>query len=592
MNYKILVVDDEPANLRLLERLFRREYQVFCAASGDEALELLKLHDFALIVSDQRMPRMTGIEFLKRAAAMRPHTVRIILTGYTDVNALVEVINSGVVYKYVTKPWVNEDLQQTVVRAIEHYETIKSRYELTLQNRRLTEQVDRMKQTFVRLIGDTIDFKDSFLHRHLQRTSGYAVAVGYRLGFNASELERLSLAAFLHDVGQIGIPDNIRHRTSILTDEEYQTVEHCAERGAQMLASIPDMNEIAVAVRHHTEHFDGTGLPEKFSAAQIPLFSLIIAVADAYDEMTEPLDQSTALNHTTAIEKLRSGVGRQFDASVVEAFCEIESINKIRLTIAEGFVVLQLSPARISCDENSMSTGEVLHKFKTEPLLALQILKTGNLAVEGGSPTAQLLPLMSKIGERKLRSLLEQYGLPSADEFAKVRTARALRRAVSARMLAAQTGVIHQDDAYTLGLVYNIGETLLFNLFPEKMLELEDSDHKVRGQRQVEIFGIDAAQISRWMLEDCGVPKTLTAAIENQPDFMRVSNPVALLMQIACRISETEPAHKTAALNAIESSSLEILNLSRFDLNEIYERANFINEECPEVSEYARELIY
>jgi len=110
MNYKILVVDDEPANLRMMERLFRGDYEILTAMSGLEALELLNQHDVALIVSDQRMPGMTGIEFLKRAAQIRPQTVRIILTGYTDVGDLVEVINSGVIYKYITKPWVNTDL--------------------------------------------------------------------------------------------------------------------------------------------------------------------------------------------------------------------------------------------------------------------------------------------------------------------------------------------------------------------------------------------------------------------------------------------------------------------------------------------------
>src|SRR5687768_16473800 len=109
MKYKILVVDDEPVNLRLLERLFRRTHDVISAASGTEALKMLEMHDVALIVSDQRMPGMTGIDFLKQAATLRPRTVRIILTGYTDVNYLVEAINSGVVYKYITKPWVNED---------------------------------------------------------------------------------------------------------------------------------------------------------------------------------------------------------------------------------------------------------------------------------------------------------------------------------------------------------------------------------------------------------------------------------------------------------------------------------------------------
>jgi CheY-like chemotaxis protein len=120
MLYKILFVDDETANLRVLERLFRNRYEVINASSGPEALQILATHDVALIISDQRMPDMTGIDFLKRAAEMRPQTVRIILTGYTDASALVEAINSGVVYKYVTKPWVNEDLMQTVKRALQH----------------------------------------------------------------------------------------------------------------------------------------------------------------------------------------------------------------------------------------------------------------------------------------------------------------------------------------------------------------------------------------------------------------------------------------------------------------------------------------
>ena len=110
MKYKILLVDDEPANLRMLERLFRDDHEVITAESGAAALELLAHNDVALIISDQRMPGMTGIEFLKQAAEMRAQTVRIILTGYTDVGDLVEAVNSGVVYKYVTKPWVNTNL--------------------------------------------------------------------------------------------------------------------------------------------------------------------------------------------------------------------------------------------------------------------------------------------------------------------------------------------------------------------------------------------------------------------------------------------------------------------------------------------------
>ena len=146
MSYKIMVVDDEPANLRLLERLFRNDYEIVSAESGADALRLLQQHDVALILTDQRMPDMTGIELLQRTAALRPHMVRIILTGYTDIDTLVEAINSGSVYKYVTKPWNNEELRLTISRAVEHYELTKARHELEMNNQRLIARLREIQQ--------------------------------------------------------------------------------------------------------------------------------------------------------------------------------------------------------------------------------------------------------------------------------------------------------------------------------------------------------------------------------------------------------------------------------------------------------------
>lgn len=137
MTYKIMIVDDEPANLRTLERLFRPDYQVVTAPSGAEALVLLQQHDVALLISDQRMPAMTGIELMMKTVDIRPQMVKILLTGYTDVGALIEALNSGLVYRYLTKPWNNDDLRTTVSRALEHYEVMKSKLLLGMANERL-----------------------------------------------------------------------------------------------------------------------------------------------------------------------------------------------------------------------------------------------------------------------------------------------------------------------------------------------------------------------------------------------------------------------------------------------------------------------
>jgi len=146
MTYKILIVDDEHPNLRALQRLFRDDYELLLAASGEEALELLRKHDIALLITDQRMPGMTGIELLKKTVPLRPKMVRMILTGYTDLDALVEAINCGQVYRYVTKPWSNEELKLTVKRALEHYETNKKNCESELVNQRLMARLSEIHE--------------------------------------------------------------------------------------------------------------------------------------------------------------------------------------------------------------------------------------------------------------------------------------------------------------------------------------------------------------------------------------------------------------------------------------------------------------
>jgi DNA-binding NtrC family response regulator len=146
MTYKIMVVDDEPVNLRTLMRLFRQDYEVVTADSGLEALRLLEQHDVALLIADQRMPEMTGIELMKETVAVRPHMIKILLTGYTDVGALIESINCGLVYRYLTKPWNNDDLKLTVARALEYYETTKSRHLLEMENKRLRGRLSQISE--------------------------------------------------------------------------------------------------------------------------------------------------------------------------------------------------------------------------------------------------------------------------------------------------------------------------------------------------------------------------------------------------------------------------------------------------------------
>lgn len=155
MTYKIMIVDDELANLRTLVRLFRQEYEVLTAASGPEALNMLTQHDVALLISDQRMAEMSGIELMKKTLDLRPQMVKILLTGYSDPGALIEAINCGLIYRFITKPWNNDELRTTVIRALEHYETIKSKHQIDMENKRLHAQLGRISELATEFAGQS-----------------------------------------------------------------------------------------------------------------------------------------------------------------------------------------------------------------------------------------------------------------------------------------------------------------------------------------------------------------------------------------------------------------------------------------------------
>jgi response regulator RpfG family c-di-GMP phosphodiesterase len=272
------------------------------------------------------MPEMTGIEFLKLAAHIRPQTVRIILTGYTDINTLVEAINSGVVYKYVKKPWINKDLQQTVSIGLEHYETIKNQHELKQYNNRLSELLKATKEGFVNLIAEILNSKDQYAYGHALRTKGLAIEIGHYFNLDSEEIEQLSFAAYLRAIRHLAIPDDVLQREETFTEEKRRVVEGQAEALAvRMLEAIPGMEEIALVLRYQHEHYDGTRPPEHLGGEQIPLYARIISVVSTYDSLTNPRSSQKSLSHEEALRQLVMSSGKKFDPSVVKAFCELKA---------------------------------------------------------------------------------------------------------------------------------------------------------------------------------------------------------------------------------------------------------------------------
>lgn len=323
MLHKLLIVDDEMANLRLLERLFRQDFHCLTASSGAEAIELLSQHDVAILITDQRMPQMSGIELLKRTAELRPHMARILLTGYTDVEALVEAINCGLVHRYITKPWNNDDLKQKVSRALEEYENNKKRHALKVANDRLQLRLSEVKLGIANVFDELLRLKDEYSSEHSARVANLALKLSESMPVSVAERADISLAAILHRLGHIGTPDELLWKTGSFTSEEASAYHQHSERGARLVAMVPELRNVADIISLHHENFDGSGYPRGLQGEQIPLACRIIRVADEYDLLTQPRSASTAVSEDEAMRMLWELSGIVFDSQVLEVMSRL-----------------------------------------------------------------------------------------------------------------------------------------------------------------------------------------------------------------------------------------------------------------------------
>ena len=358
MKHKLLIVDDELANLRLLDRLFSQEYHCLTASSGAEAIRVLEEHDVALLITDQRMPEMTGIELLKRTSTLRPHMVRILLTGYTDVEALVEAINCGLVYFYFTKPWNNDDLKLKVNRAREHYENNRKRNSLVLTNHRLELRIEEMKSEIVAALSEMLTARDPIASEHALRVRNCAAAIGAKLGLEIADQQELEAAALVHDLGQLGTENRLLAPCCASTAASRAH----AECEARLLCSIPELAKVADMVTSQRENFDGSGGPVGLQNLQIPRASRILRVADEYDLIRRPKAAVAAMTHEETMRFLTQRSGKQFDPEVIKVLQQIDPES-----LSDEFYGLQVSETDVRVYK--AFTGSVEPSF-AEPIVS------------------------------------------------------------------------------------------------------------------------------------------------------------------------------------------------------------------------------
>ena len=346
-DHTVLFVDDEANILKALRRLLRNEpMNVLTASHPSEAIDLLAREDVQVLVTDQRMPDMSGVDMLSTIRERNPDIVRMMLTGYTEMKVAVEAINRGEIFRLVTKPWNDDELKTALRQAFDHYDlkreikrlnnvTREQNFELQDMNKnleakvrertqQLAEKNDELRTGYVqtvRALAEAIDAKDSYTRGHSERVGVYASRIARQLGLRKEMIERVYISGILHDVGKIGIPDAIITKPARLTDEEYDEIKKHPEIGARILEPVEFLSDVVPCVRHHHEWFDGSesGYPYRLRGDQIPLPSRVILVADTLEAMTSNRPYRKGLPLEVVVRELHKYSGSQFDPTIVEA---------------------------------------------------------------------------------------------------------------------------------------------------------------------------------------------------------------------------------------------------------------------------------
>ncbi|WP_235890016.1 HD domain-containing phosphohydrolase [Maribrevibacterium harenarium] len=320
----ILVVDDMADNIDILRSILSHHYQVRVAKSGEQALAQIEKKAPDLILLDIMMPGMNGFEVC-RSIKQNPHTKAIPVIFVTAMSS-VEDERLGFEVggaDFITKPITP---LTTLARVRSHIELAERQYRHELLIAQRTQQLEESLRSAVSMLSVVSNYKDEDTASHMGRMADYSALLASAIGWSNEECERIRLAAPLHDIGKIGVPDSILKAPRALTDSERLVMQQHTQFGYDILSqSQAPLFKMAaqIALAHH-ERWDGTGYPRGLKADDIPLAARIITLADVFDALTSKRPYKTAWGLTETFHHLKSEAGKLFDPNLVELFIQCE----------------------------------------------------------------------------------------------------------------------------------------------------------------------------------------------------------------------------------------------------------------------------
>ncbi|HVU49153.1 MAG TPA: HD domain-containing phosphohydrolase [Polyangia bacterium] len=333
---RVLYVDDEPALCRAFARIFHgsADLQVVAVGSPEEALALLGREEFDVIVSDLRMPGMSGLELLATARQRAPDMRRLLVSGYADFESALDAINEVGIDRLLTKPWQNEEVRGAVDGALRVARLQRENARITEELRRRTSELERVNQHLDALVEErtsnlldglvsALDLRDSETQWHSRRVGRYARRLGREIGLEGRELDDVERGATLHDIGKIGVRDAVLLKPGPLDENEWAEMRRHPALGYEILKGIGFLERARLIPLHHQERFDGTGYPQGLSGEAICVGARVFAVVDAYDAITSDRPYRKCRTYEVARQEIERFSGTQFDPRIVAAWLRV-----------------------------------------------------------------------------------------------------------------------------------------------------------------------------------------------------------------------------------------------------------------------------
>ncbi|WP_156891755.1 HD domain-containing phosphohydrolase [Maridesulfovibrio zosterae] len=313
-NDLILFVDDEPNVLSSYRRILHSKFKILTALGGKAALDVLGSEPHVkVIISDIKMPEMNGIELLSKVRELYPDTVRMVLTGYADLEIAMDAVNQGDIFRFLTKPCSPDNLTAAVTSGIKQYQMVQDSREL-VGLLRIKEGLQGTLKAFTRLV----EIRDPYTAGHMDRTADISVTIASKIGFDENVIEGLRLAALVHDIGKIAVPSGILNKPGKLSEAEFSIIKTHPLVGAEIFKTMETQWPIRRIILEHHERIDGSGYPYGLKGDELLHESKIIAVADYIDAVLTDRPYRRSLGIDKILNILDKEKGVSLDAQCAE----------------------------------------------------------------------------------------------------------------------------------------------------------------------------------------------------------------------------------------------------------------------------------